>query len=141
MKSKIYTILLFSLLVTIMSIPAFAATSKFDFTMKHRVVNGKTNGEYHTLSGGKRPTISGSMYQTGGTTNTGTNEIFVELVNKTSGNSFGSVSLGKPNKNGSKKSFSETFSKKTGGGTKYYLIFYRVESDGRTISGDGSISG
>ena len=41
MKSKIYTILLFSLLFTIMSIPAFAATSKFDFTMKHRVVNGK----------------------------------------------------------------------------------------------------
>ena len=100
MKSKIYTILLFSLLFTIMSIPAFAATSKFDFTMKHRVVNGKTNGEYHTLSGGKRPTISGSMYQTGGTTNTGTNEIFVELVNKTSGNSFGSVSRSeKPNKN------------------------------------------
>lgn len=81
------------------------------------------------------------MYQTGGTTKTGTNEIFVELINKTSGNSFGSVSLGKPNKNGSKKSFSQTFDKKTGGGTKYYLIFYRVESDERTISGDGTISG
>jgi hypothetical protein len=132
------TVFTAGLLLSIMSIPVFAKSSGFDFTLKHRVVNGSKNGEYHSLAGGTKPLISGSMEQTGGSTvNNLSNTIYAELLNKTSGNSFGVVTLGKPSKTGKKTSFSGRFTKKTGGGTKYYLIIYRTSSDGRVMSGSG----
>lgn len=128
------------ILLLTMAIPVFAKSNSFQFTMANRVVDGSLNGTYHSLDGGTYPSISGSMRQSGGTTSTSQrNTIYVELRNKTSGNSFGSVTLGKPTLDGKATSFSGTFSKKTGGGSKYYLIVYRIESDGRTMAGSGTL--
>lgn len=71
--------------------------------------------------------------------NTLRNTIYAELRNKSSGNSFGSVTLGRPTLDGKSTSFSGKFTKKTGGGSKYYLIIYRTESDGRTMTGSGTL--
>lgn len=141
MKRKIFTAIIASTLLVTMSIPTFAKSSEFKFTLEHRVVDGSKNGVYHALSGGTYPSISGTMRQTGGVTETDLrNNIYVELRNKTSGNSFGSVWLGRPSTDGTSISFSDTFSeRKTGGGTKYYLIVYRAESDGRIMEGSGDL--
>lgn len=140
MKNKIFTILTIGVLLVTMSIPALAKSNSFDFTMKYRVVDGSTNKEYHSLKGGTYPSISGSMRQSGGTTNTTLrNKIYAELCNKTSGNSFGSVTLGRPTLDGKATGFSGKFDKKTGGGSKYYLIIYRTESDGRIMTGSGTL--
>lgn len=141
MKRLIFTIMTASFLFTVMSMPALAKSSMFDFTMKNRLVDGSKNGIYHSLTGGTYPTLEGDIYQTGGAiVNAGRNTIYAELRNKTSKNSFGEVILGRPDDKGKKVSFSRKFSKKTGGGNKYYLIFYRTESDGRIMSGEGTLS-
>lgn len=53
-----------------------------------------------------------------------------------SGNSFGEISV--IPKADALKYFSGTFSS-VGGGTKYYLVAYRTESDGRRIEADGTL--
>ncbi len=141
MKRKIFTTIIIVLLLFTMSVPTFAKSNAFEFTLSNRVVDGSQNGKYHSLDGGTYASISGSMIQTGGSTvNDSKYTIYAELCNKTSGNSFGVVTLGKPTGDITKTTFSGTFSKrKTGGGTKYYLIIYRGESDGRTMSGSGTL--
>lgn len=141
MKRKIFTTIIIAALLFTMSVPTFAKSSKFGFTLSNRVVDGSENGKYHSLDGGTYASISGSMVQTGGATETDLkNTIYAELRNKTSGNSFGVVTLGKPSGGIMRTTFSGTFDeRKTGGGTKYYLIIYRGESDGRTMSGEGTL--
>lgn len=141
MKGKIFSLLTVIVVIAVMAMPTFASSSNFSFVMKHRVVDGSKNGEYHSLNGGTYPTLSGEMYQDGGFlyNNNLRNNVYVELRNKTSGNSFGAVNLGRPTLDGSSVDFSETFSKKTGGGSKYYLIVYRIADDGRVMRGSGTL--
>lgn len=141
MKGKIFSLLTVIVVIAVMAMPTFASSSNFSFVMKHRVVDGSKNGEYHSLNGGTYPTLSGEMYQDGGFlyNNNLRNNVYVELRNKTSGNSFGAVDLGRPTLDGSSVDFSETFSKKTGGGSKYYLIVYRIADDGRVMRGSGTL--
>ena len=141
MKGKIFSLLTVIVVIAVMAMPTFASSSNFSFIMKHRVVDGSKNGEYHSFNGGTFPTLSGEMYQDGGFlyNNNLRNNVYVELRNKTSGNSFGEVNLGRPTLDGSSVDFSETFSKKTGGGSKYYLIVYRIADDGRVMRGFGTL--
>lgn len=140
MKTKLISIGIATLLAATMCIPVFATSSSFGFTMSNRVVDGSENGAYHSLAGGTYPSISGSMIQVGGQTQSpDACTIYATLLNKTSGNSFGTVTLGRPDLNGHATDFSGRFSKKTGGGSKYYLIVYRNQSDGRVMSGTGTL--
>ena len=87
----------------------------FSMNWDGRYVNGANNGVYHSL---------------------GPYKVYIELLNKTSGNSFGEISV--IPKAEALKYFSGTFSS-VGGGTKYYLVAYRTESDGRRIEADGTL--
>lgn len=141
MKRKIFSLCVAMLLLLTMSIPVLAKSSSFSFELAHSIVDGSENNKYHTLDGGTYPKISGSMRQIGGSTvGAGTNTIYAKLYNKTSGNYFGTVELGKPDPDGWATSFSGTFNnKKTGGGSKYYLVIYRTNSDGRIMYGTGTL--
>ena len=62
-------------------------------------------------------------------------KVYIELLNKTSGNSFGEISV--IPKADALKYFSGTFS--SVGGTKYYFVAYRTESDGQRIEADETL--
>ena len=138
-KNKyIYCIVIILLSLIIAILPIYAASSGWSFSMDWdgRYVNGSNNGVYHTLN-------QGGVQITGTVSNTysrpgalGPYKLYFELLNKTSGNSFGRVTV-TPTANGT-KNFSGTFSS-VGGGTKYYLVIYRTESDGRKITGSGTL--
>lgn len=59
-------------------------------------------------------------------------------MNKTTGNEFGTIETKVPT-GGTTGSVNGTFSG-LGGGTNYYLLIWKVEEDGRTIEGSGTVS-
>lgn len=136
MKTNFFTLIITCMLLVVLAVPTFAASSKYNFTMNYRVVDGSENGEYHTLSAGKAY-IYGTHRQFSSVPNpTGPNTINYQLYNATSGNNFGIVKA-IPNSYGEETTVSGTYSG-LGGGTKYYLFIWRVD-DGRDIKGSGSI--
>lgn len=139
MKKRLFTMsLVIMFIFTTIAPSVFAASNSYSFTMKHRVVDGSASGKYMKLKKGKA-TISGSHYQSEERYGAvGPNEVHYTLYNKTSGNSFGTITSTAPT-NGNSQSYSGTFSG-LGGGTKYYLLIYKVYEDGRTVKGSGTVS-
>lgn len=130
------------LLVGVIALPVFAKSSSWNFEMNYkcRVVDGAKNKKFHSLDKGKAK-ISGKVWPgkvCPGATIPRT--LYFELHNKTSGNKFGTVSVTPYAKKDKSKSFSCTYSKSVGGGTKYYLYIFRAEADGRTIQGTGTLA-
>ena len=141
MKSRLLTIALICMIMVVVATPVFAVSSSFDFTISQRVVDGSKNGQYHKLNKGKAKISNAYVYQVAAKRGaTSPQTLYVDLINKTTGNYFGTITIGKPTKDGKAKYFSGTFSKSVGGGSKYYLYVHRDASDGRTIYGNGKIS-
>lgn len=143
-KSKrivIYLLLAFMFL-GLLAMPVLAKSSSWSMKLSYkcRVVDGSANGKYHSLSAGYAK-INGSVYPSyvapGATT---PQTLTFQLKNKTSGNSFGRVTVTPYAKKNKAKSFSSKYDKKVGGGTKYYLFIYRGVEDGRTIIGNGTLA-
>lgn len=111
------------LLVGVIALPVFAKSSSWNFEMNYkcRVVDGAKNKKFHSLDK-RKAKISGKVWPgkvcPGATT---PRTLYFELHNKTSGNKFGTVSVTPYAKKDKSKSFSCTYSKSVGGGTKYYL--------------------
>lgn len=129
-------VIVFTLLIS--SIFVFALSSSWGFKMGSdgSYINGNNNKVYHSLAkGGVSITgIVKNSYSVLGAT--GPNQLTFVLMNRTSGNSFGKVYV--TPKAGGSKSFSGTFSS-VGGGTTYYLVIYRANSDGRELVGSGTL--
>ncbi|MEI3611086.1 hypothetical protein [Pseudogracilibacillus sp. SO30301A] len=138
MKNKLFSICLVVIFSVMVATPVLAASNSYSFTMAHRVVDGGKNGQFMRLSKGSA-SISGSHYQSLAQSGaTGPNSVRYTLYNKTSGNSFGTVTS-TPTTDGKRKSFSGSYSG-LGGGTKYYLLIWKTYEDGRTIKGSGTVS-
>ncbi|KPN14811.1 hypothetical protein AKG37_07040 [Bacillus australimaris] len=136
-KSRVFSVVMLVLFSFVMVVPTFAKTNQYSFTMEKRAVNGSDLGKYYTLSKGSAK-ISGSQWQSKKLPNAkGPNLVYYELRNKTTGNSFGTVTS-RPNANGSSNKVSGTF-KGLGGGNKYYLFVYKIEIDGRHLKGSGKV--
>ena len=123
-----------------LSVPVWAVTFywSFDMSTNGRVVDGNKNGVYHKLSKGYVK-IKGSIYTEKNAKGDGqpTNYVHFQLYNKSSGNCFGDIKK-KPSGTALKSvDFSGVYSKKVGGGNKYYLVIWRGDSDGTSIGGSG----
>lgn len=135
---KSISMLVFLAITVITILPIYATSSNWGFSMNWdgRYVNGANNGVYHSLEKGGVQ-LSGTIENTYSRPGAlGPYKVYIELLNKTSGNSFGEISV--IPKADALKYFSGTFSS-VGGGTKYYLVAYRTESDGRRIEADGTL--
>jgi len=129
-------VIVFTLLIS--SVFVYALSSSWGFTMGYDgcYLNGSKNNVYHSLAKGG-VSISGTIRNTYSQPGaTGPNQLTFVLMNKTSGNSFGKVTV-TPVANGF-KTFAGTFSS-VGGGTSYYLVIYRANPDGRTLVGSGTL--
>lgn len=51
-EKKLFSLITVTILAICFALPSFAASATYDFTMVNRVVNGKDNSVYHTLSAG-----------------------------------------------------------------------------------------
>jgi hypothetical protein len=126
-----------SLLVTIIAIAIIliplglihAASSNYSFTMDYLIVDGKENGQYHTLDSGTGY-ISGSAYAYNSSIN-----VHYELMRNVFGPdpSYGSVN------GGINQSFNETFPNTLLSDDNYYLIVWRTGFDGITVNGSGTL--
>src|SRR5699024_10140362 len=123
MKNKAFSIRLVIIFVfTMLAPPILAATKSYSFTMQLRLVDGSKNGRFMSLSKGQA-TIRGSHYQSSALEGAvGPNPVHYTLYNKTSGNSFGTISS-TPTADGNRTYFSGKYSR-LGGGTKYYLLIW-----------------
>jgi hypothetical protein len=139
MKSKTLAIgLVIMFIGMVVAMPALAASNSYSFTMEHRVVDGSNNGQFMSLSKGSA-SISGSQYQSAALPGaTKPQEVNYTLYNKTSGNSFGTVSS-TANIDGTSNGISGSYSG-LGGGTNYYLLIWKTYEDGRTLEGSGTVS-
>lgn len=142
-KKKITELAIICTMLVVMALPVFAASSSWGFSMgvDGRVIDGSSNGVYHKLSAGK-VNISGKVKTVSSKALTsGTNDVYIALYNKTSGNFFGTVSVTPSAYINGEVSFSNTFATAVGGGTNYYLVIYRLETDGKALKGyDGVLA-
>ncbi len=141
-KKYLKVSILAGIISIIVLIPVYAATSSWKFSMSTGgcEVNGKKNGVFHKLSKGKVG-ISGEVYTHSNANGNGgpTNYLNFSLYNKTTGNYFGNVKVKPSGYAFGTKKISGTYSKAVGGGTKYYLVIYRSNSDGTKLSGSGKL--
>ena len=127
-------------LFCIISIPAFAATNHFSFTMNRRYISGDDTNTYHILRNGD-VFITGSITSVKQNNNYGgssPNPIIMNLYRSQTGPDklCGKVELGKKTK--------ITFKDKKIGvadqtSSKYYLVIYKVEQDYWTSTGEGTL--
>lgn len=124
-------------LLSSFAVPTFAASSSYNFTLSHRLVDGSNNNSFHKLDKG-----SVSIFETHQISSSEKGardnalQLNYQLCNKTSGNCFGTVKA-TPKKS---RSYVNGTYKGLGGGSKYYLIIYRNRTDGHTNKGSGTLS-
>lgn len=136
------SIMLITLIIGItLAVPTYAITFKWSISMSTngRIVDGKKNGVYHKLSYGYVK-IKGTIYTHSNKNGNGrpTNELHFQLYNKSTGNCFGDITKKPSGYAMDYVDFSGIYPKKVGGGNKYYLAIWRVDSDGTKLSADGS---
>lgn len=137
-KKKFAVLLLLALLIfTCFSTIAFAASSDYSFVMYNRVVDGSSQGIYHTLDQGN-VYISGLHYEISTdpwAVNNGYNSIYYALVRERFGPDYkcGSASF-------------EIYEHPSGligvadmDSSNYYLEIFKIEDDGHNIMGSGEI--
>ncbi len=136
-KAKILTFSIILAICLSFSIPVFASSSSYNFSMNYRNVNGKENGQFHQLTKGVPVKIYGSTTIVNSSDPSFPKyDIYYSLVRDVFGfdKKYGSVN------GGVGRSFSGTFSGKpdvTSG--DYYLIIWKTEDDGHDVEGDGTI--
>ncbi|WP_079707688.1 hypothetical protein [Paraliobacillus ryukyuensis] len=135
MKTKIFTFFTVAVLLSSFALPAFASSSAYSFTMEFRVVNGKNNGIYHSLSSGS-PTISGSTSVV--SSKPGAFDPYDIKYTLYKDNFFGDTGYGTVN-GGVDKYFTGTFDE-VDGGDDYYLLIWRTNDDGNIVEGSGTVS-
>ncbi|MFZ3579653.1 hypothetical protein, partial [Virgibacillus sp. DJP39] len=137
---NIFSIGIAVILIMSMSLPALAATNYYDFSLNYRVVNGKDNGEFHSLQSGTAH-IDGSMYISSSAEGAvGPNNVKYTLYKDEWGfdPTFGTVDGGTPR--GYSTNFSGSYSGLESSSSKYYLLIYKVEDDGHNIQGSGELT-
>lgn len=132
--------IILAIICLISMMPVYAASSSFWFEMNTngRVINGSDNGAYHSLDKGVVSISGTATTNASQNLNGNSNTVYVQLLNKTSGNSFGTVTFKPSASLGDKVHFSGTYSS-VGGGSKYYLMIYRNQSDGLGFTGSGTL--
>lgn len=144
MKTKLVTLFTLTLFLLVILLPniVYAATSNYSFSMSGhgRVVNGKSNGVFYTISNGRRVTINGSTWITSslqGALNP-PQSIRYTLYRSISilpDKEYGTVN------GGISRSFSGTLSSAVDTtSNSYYLFIWRTVEDGHAVSGTGSLS-
>ncbi len=140
MINFISTLLIIFTIGTVLTIPTYAITFKWSLSMSTngRVVDGKKNDVYHKLSYG-HVKIKGSVFTVSNKNihSSQTNKLHFQLYNKTTGNCFGDVTTRPGACKLDKIYFEGIYSKKVGGGNKYYLYVWRTESDGTSLTAEG----
>lgn len=135
-KQNALAVLLVSCLFLSFGVTTYAATSYYGFELNYRVVDGKENGEYHTLNAGT-VYISGTheVYSVDAGVITGTAPLYYVLLKDQVGPDVNCGSI--------QCSISESPSGVLGtadkDSSKYYLQVYKVEDDGYNITGSGKI--
>lgn len=140
MKKKLQcTLAVASILASLgaVSTVAHAASnvSSYEFTLNHRIVDGKVNGSYHTLSAGA-VYINGVHYEyDAGVNPVGPNAIHYALLRDRVGPDVdcGSITCYNYTYPSGKLGTADKAS------SKYYLQIYKNADDGRDVMGSGTI--
>lgn len=138
MKRKVFSFFLVVSMLTIMSIPALANTSSWDFTMDLRYVSGDDNGIYHNMTSGNMY-ISGSVwvYSIDDWHAISPLNVYIEVWESRFGpDRYVGRSIVTPRlPAGTKAYFSNTLGSQSSG--KYYIVAYKTDDDGFNIKGQG----
>lgn len=150
MKNKIFTTFIASFLILTLSIPIYAHSSDWEFTMNRRYVSGKSNGEYHNFDEDSNITIDGNLTYNSTSwqvAETDPLNITVVLYRDKVGRDkkIGSYRISSPDAEGDDvPTLSKSFTKKLGTSDEdsddYYLVFSKVEDDNWNITGAGDLS-
>lgn len=134
MRSNFFSLITVTILAMCFVLPAFAASATYDFTMVNRVVNGKDNGVYHTLSAGTAHMNGSSFTYSSGPEAVGPYDIKYTLYKDVFGPdpSYGTVN------GGHDRSFVGSFAN-VDASDKYYLLIWKTNIDGHTSKGSGSV--
>ena len=114
---------------------AASNSSSYEFTMNHRIVDGKANNSYHTLSAGA-VYINGVHYEyDAGVNPVGPNDIHYALLRDRVGPDVncGSITCSNYIYPSGRLGTADKAS------SKYYLQIFKVEDDGRDVRGSGTI--
>lgn len=141
MKQKIITILLLSLIMTFMALPALANSSSWYFTMDYTYVNGADNGIFHSMT-------SGNMYLNGdiwaysqdyGHTSS-PNTVYVDVYESVFGpdRRVGGASATPSSTLYNEVAVYSSMGSQNAG--TYYIVTYKNSDDGWNIQGNGTIN-
>ncbi len=115
--------------------PSLAASSLYSFTMNYRVVDGKSNGEFHTLNKGTVYIDGSHVVYSHDPGATSYNDIYYCLIRDRLGPNVKCGSVSFP--------YSKSPSGKLGtadkDSSKYYLQIFKIEDDGHNMRGAGTI--
>lgn len=139
-KAILRSSFLIAIIFSFTLLTSYAASSNFSFTMytNGRVIDGSANGVYHSLRSGT-PSISGTLTTTGIQQNVSySNTLYIQLYSKSTGKSYGNVTVKPSTRYNGVASISGSYSRVPAG--SYYLYIYRVESDGLSYQGRGTLS-
>lgn len=125
-------------MATMVSMPVYAKTASWSFTMKNRLVDGSTSGKYYSIKKDTNVYISGTIdaikQKAAADEHSG---LSVYLCRERFGRDeeYASCYIGKGNKKFNNKKLGKT----TETDSKYYLIFYKGSLDNYTLKGQGEI--